>query len=125
MIPVIVDGFVATSAAAIAQAVNPEAIDHCLFAHVSAEHAHGRALAALGKVPLLDLGMRLGEGSGADGAGPVGGGWVASRRSRRGPPCLERMYYLGASLSSGFRTDFLIRSAAIAGGGGPSVATRR
>jgi nicotinate-nucleotide--dimethylbenzimidazole phosphoribosyltransferase len=64
-IPVIIDGFVATSAAAIAHAVNPEAIDHCLFAHVSGEHAHGRALAAMGQTALLDLGMRLGEGSGA------------------------------------------------------------
>jgi nicotinate-nucleotide--dimethylbenzimidazole phosphoribosyltransferase len=64
-IPVIVDGFVATAAAAIAHAVNPEAIDHCLFAHLSGEHAHARALAALGRPALLDLGMRLGEGSGA------------------------------------------------------------
>jgi len=64
-IPVIVDGFVATAAAAIAHAVNPQAIDHCLFAHVSAESAHGKVLERLGKVPLLDLGMRLGEGSGA------------------------------------------------------------
>ena len=64
-IPVIVDGFVATAAAAIAHAVNPQAIDHCLFAHVSAEAAHGRALAAMGRTGLLDLGMRLGEGSGA------------------------------------------------------------
>jgi nicotinate-nucleotide--dimethylbenzimidazole phosphoribosyltransferase len=64
-IPVIVDGFVATSAAAIAHAVNPAAIDHCVFAHVSAESAHAKALAAVGVAPLLDLGMRLGEGSGA------------------------------------------------------------
>jgi nicotinate-nucleotide--dimethylbenzimidazole phosphoribosyltransferase len=64
-IPVIVDGFVATAAAAIAHAVNPEAIDHCLFAHVSAETAHGRVLERMGVAPLLDLGMRLGEGSGA------------------------------------------------------------
>ncbi len=64
-VPVIVDGFVATSAAAIAQAVNPAAIEHCLFAHVSDESAHARALSALGVTPLLDLGMRLGEGSGA------------------------------------------------------------
>ncbi|MBI4921008.1 MAG: nicotinate-nucleotide--dimethylbenzimidazole phosphoribosyltransferase [Devosia nanyangense] len=63
--PVIVDGFVATSAAAIAHAVNPHAIDHCIFAHVSAESAHAKALAAMGVTPLLDLGMRLGEGSGA------------------------------------------------------------
>ena len=64
-IPVIVDGFVATAAAAIAHAVNPEAIDHCIFGHVSAESAHARALEQLGVTPLLDLGMRLGEGSGA------------------------------------------------------------
>ncbi|HTO28447.1 MAG TPA: nicotinate-nucleotide--dimethylbenzimidazole phosphoribosyltransferase, partial [Devosia sp.] len=64
-VPVIVDGFVATSAAAIAHAVNPASIDHCLFAHVSAEGGHIRALAAMGKKGLLDLGMRLGEGSGA------------------------------------------------------------
>jgi nicotinate-nucleotide--dimethylbenzimidazole phosphoribosyltransferase len=63
--PVIVDGFVATAAAALAHAVNPAAIDHCLFAHVSAESAHTKALARLGARPLLDLGMRLGEGSGA------------------------------------------------------------
>ncbi|MEO6012791.1 MAG: nicotinate-nucleotide--dimethylbenzimidazole phosphoribosyltransferase [Devosia sp.] len=64
-IPVVVDGFVATSAAAIAHAVNPDAIDHCLFAHVSAESAHGKVLDRMGVKPMLDLGMRLGEGSGA------------------------------------------------------------
>jgi nicotinate-nucleotide--dimethylbenzimidazole phosphoribosyltransferase len=64
-IPVVIDGFVSTAAAAVAYAINPEAIDHCLFAHVSAEHAHARALKAMGRTPLLDLGMRLGEGSGA------------------------------------------------------------
>jgi nicotinate-nucleotide--dimethylbenzimidazole phosphoribosyltransferase len=64
-IPVIVDGFVATSAAAVAHAVSPESIDHCIFGHVSAEHAHKRALDAMGKPALLSLGMRLGEGSGA------------------------------------------------------------
>ncbi len=64
-IPVIVDGFVATAAAAVAHAVHPEAIDHCIFAHVSAESAHGKALEQMGVTPLLDLGMRLGEGSGA------------------------------------------------------------
>lgn len=64
-IPVIVDGFVAAAAAAIAHAVNPEAIDHCIFAHVSAESAHAKVLEQIGVTPLLDLGMRLGEGSGA------------------------------------------------------------
>jgi len=64
-IPVIVDGFVATAAASALYAVAPGAIDHCLMAHVSAEWAHRRALETLGKAPLLDLGMRLGEGTGA------------------------------------------------------------
>ncbi|HWA17854.1 MAG TPA: nicotinate-nucleotide--dimethylbenzimidazole phosphoribosyltransferase [Devosia sp.] len=64
-IPVFVDGFVATTAAAIAHAVNPDAISHCVFGHVSAETAHARALEAMGVTPLLDLGMRLGEGTGA------------------------------------------------------------
>ena len=64
-IPVIVDGFVATAAVAVAHAVNPAALDHCVFAHVSAEQAHRRLLDAMGKTPLLSLGMRLGEGTGA------------------------------------------------------------
>ena len=64
-VPVIVDGFVTTAAAAVLHAAKPGAIDHCLFAHRSAEAAHGRALDQLGKIPLLDLKMRLGEGSGA------------------------------------------------------------
>ncbi len=64
-IPVIVDGYVATSAAAVLHAANPNALDHCLFGHVSAEPAHRRAVAIMGKAPLLDLGMRLGEGTGA------------------------------------------------------------
>jgi nicotinate-nucleotide--dimethylbenzimidazole phosphoribosyltransferase len=64
-VPVIVDGFVATSAVAVLHALDKRAVEHCLFAHVSAETAHGRALAALGVRPLLDLGMRLGEGTGA------------------------------------------------------------
>jgi nicotinate-nucleotide--dimethylbenzimidazole phosphoribosyltransferase len=64
-VPVIIDGFVATSAAAVAYAINPDAISHCLFAHVSAESGHARALHAMNQKGLLDLGMRLGEGSGA------------------------------------------------------------
>ncbi|WP_339647470.1 nicotinate-nucleotide--dimethylbenzimidazole phosphoribosyltransferase [uncultured Pelagibacterium sp.] len=64
-VPLIVDGFVATAAAAIAHAVNPASIDHCLFGHVSAEGGHARALEKMGAKPLLGLGMRLGEGSGA------------------------------------------------------------
>jgi nicotinate-nucleotide--dimethylbenzimidazole phosphoribosyltransferase len=64
-IPVIVDGFVTTAAAALLHAMRPDVIDHCLFAHRSAEAAHAAVLARLGREPLLDLGMRLGEGTGA------------------------------------------------------------
>lgn len=64
-VPVIIDGYVATAAAAILHAVDPRAIDHCMAGHRSGEAPHGEALARLGKAPLLDLGMRLGEGSGA------------------------------------------------------------
>jgi nicotinate-nucleotide--dimethylbenzimidazole phosphoribosyltransferase len=64
-VPVIVDGFVATAAAAIVLSMRPDAIDHCLFAHRSSEAAHGAVLRRLGKEPLLDLGLRLGEGTGA------------------------------------------------------------
>ncbi|MEM1377683.1 MAG: nicotinate-nucleotide--dimethylbenzimidazole phosphoribosyltransferase [Pseudomonadota bacterium] len=64
-IPVIIDGFVATSAAAVLHKANPTALDHCLIGHVSAEPAHRAAVERLGKMPLLDLGMRLGEGTGA------------------------------------------------------------
>ena len=46
-------------------ALDRGALDHCLAGHVSAEQAHAEALRRLGKTPILDLGMRLGEGSGA------------------------------------------------------------
>jgi len=62
---VLLDGYVATAAAAVLHAMRPDALDHCLAAHVSAEPAHRRLLAKIAKEPLLDLGMRLGEGSGA------------------------------------------------------------
>ncbi|MEJ8474098.1 nicotinate-nucleotide--dimethylbenzimidazole phosphoribosyltransferase [Roseibium algae] len=64
-VPVIVDGFVTTAAAAVVYAMDPKGLDHCLFAHVSAEAAHIRALNIMEKTALLDFGMRLGEGSGA------------------------------------------------------------
>jgi nicotinate-nucleotide--dimethylbenzimidazole phosphoribosyltransferase len=63
--PVLLDGFVVSSAAAILHALDPTALDHCLAGHVSAESAHGEVLRRIGKTPILDLGMRLGEGSGA------------------------------------------------------------
>ncbi|MBL8663493.1 MAG: nicotinate-nucleotide--dimethylbenzimidazole phosphoribosyltransferase [Candidatus Odyssella sp.] len=64
-IPVVLDGFVATAAAAVWAKARPGALDHCLAGHCSAEAGHRGLLARLGLVPLLDLGMRLGEASGA------------------------------------------------------------
>ncbi len=64
-IPVILDGFVATAGAAVLEKSKPGALDHCIAGHVSAEPGHRRLLRTLRKRPLLDLGMRLGEGSGA------------------------------------------------------------
>ncbi|MAZ17107.1 MAG: nicotinate-nucleotide--dimethylbenzimidazole phosphoribosyltransferase [Ahrensia sp.] len=64
-IPVIIDGYVATAAAAVLHAANPSALDHCIVGHVSAEPAHAAALEKIGKEPILSLGMRLGEGTGA------------------------------------------------------------
>ncbi|MBC6437521.1 MAG: nicotinate-nucleotide--dimethylbenzimidazole phosphoribosyltransferase [Rhodobacteraceae bacterium] len=64
-IPVILDGFVCTAAAAVLHCAVPGALDHTVAGHRSAEQAHGRLLQELGKKPLLALDMRLGEGSGA------------------------------------------------------------
>ncbi|MBY0613168.1 MAG: nicotinate-nucleotide--dimethylbenzimidazole phosphoribosyltransferase [Beijerinckiaceae bacterium] len=64
-IPVILDGYVVTAAAAILHAMDPRALDHCIAGHVSAEGAHAEVLRRLGLRPVLDLGLRLGEGSGA------------------------------------------------------------
>ncbi len=64
-VPVVLDGYVATAAAAILHALDPALLDHCLAGHVSAEGAHADVLERLGLVPLLALGMRLGEASGA------------------------------------------------------------
>ncbi len=62
---VIVDGFIATAAAAAALDMEPGVRGAMVFAHLSEEAGHGRLLAALGAEPLLSLGMRLGEGTGA------------------------------------------------------------
>lgn len=64
-IPVILDGFVTCAAAAILAKTNSSALDHCISGHVSAEPGHILLLNHLKMDPLLDLGMRLGEGSGA------------------------------------------------------------
>lgn len=70
-VPVMLDGYVVSAAALVLHALNPSALDHCLAGHVSAEPAHRALLAHLGKEPLLDLGLRLGEGSGAALAVPL------------------------------------------------------
>jgi nicotinate-nucleotide--dimethylbenzimidazole phosphoribosyltransferase len=64
-IPVVLDGFVATAAAAVWAKAQVGALDHCLAGHCSAEAGHRGLLDRLGLRPVLDLGMRLGEASGA------------------------------------------------------------
>ena len=64
-IPVLLDGFACTAAAAVLLAADAKALDHCVVAHCSAEPGHRKLLERIGKKPLLDLGMRLGEASGA------------------------------------------------------------
>jgi nicotinate-nucleotide--dimethylbenzimidazole phosphoribosyltransferase len=64
-IPVILDGYVVCAAAAILHALDERALDNCIAGHLSAEGAHKEVLRRLGKKPLLNLGLRLGEGSGA------------------------------------------------------------
>jgi nicotinate-nucleotide--dimethylbenzimidazole phosphoribosyltransferase len=68
---IVVDGFITTAAVALAAAIAPPVLQRCVFAHGSAENGHARWLALLGAVPLLDLGLRLGEGSGAALAWPL------------------------------------------------------
>lgn len=63
-IPVILDGFICTAAAACLEVSAKGALDHAVAGHVSVEPGHGKLLKELGKEPLLALGMRLGEGSG-------------------------------------------------------------
>jgi nicotinate-nucleotide--dimethylbenzimidazole phosphoribosyltransferase len=70
-LPVLVDGFIATCAALVAVRCCPGAAEWLLFAHASAEPGHGRLLQALAAEPILSLGMRLGEGSGAAVALPL------------------------------------------------------
>ncbi len=64
-VPVLLDGYVCTAAAAVLAKLAPGGLDHCLVAHASAEPGHRKLMAAIGKAPLFDLGMRLGEASGA------------------------------------------------------------
>jgi len=62
---IVVDGFITTAALLLARLINPGVIDYCIFAHTSGESGHTRMLEYLNATPLLNLGMRLGEGTGA------------------------------------------------------------
>jgi nicotinate-nucleotide--dimethylbenzimidazole phosphoribosyltransferase len=70
-LPIVVDGFIATAAALAAVRMAPTCRPWMLFAHRSHERGHARLLQALDATPLLDLGLRLGEGSGAAAAIPL------------------------------------------------------
>jgi nicotinate-nucleotide--dimethylbenzimidazole phosphoribosyltransferase len=64
-LPIVIDGFIATAAAAIAQRIRPGLRDYMFFGHRSAEGGHSIVLEIMGARPILDLAMRLGEGTGA------------------------------------------------------------
>ncbi len=68
---VLVDGFICGAAALVAARVAPAFLDYAVFCHASAEPGHKAQMAALGAKPLVDLGMRLGEGTGAAVAWPL------------------------------------------------------
>lgn len=70
-VPILVDGFISSAAALAACRICPSAADWMLLAHASAEPGHRAMVEAIGLRPLLDLGMRLGEGSGAAAAVPL------------------------------------------------------
>ena len=64
-IPVMLDGFICCASALVVQKLDPDGLAHCQIAHRSKEPGHARMIEAMGFEPILDLGMRLGEGSGA------------------------------------------------------------
>jgi nicotinate-nucleotide--dimethylbenzimidazole phosphoribosyltransferase len=70
-VPVVLDGLIAGSAALVAQSLAPASVEHCFAGHRSSEPGHAVALARLGLRPLVDLDLRLGEGTGAVLAWPL------------------------------------------------------
>ena len=68
---IVVDGFIASAAALVAVHLCPLVLEYCIFSHCSDEHGHKHMINALGVTPLLQLGLRLGEGSGAAVAMPL------------------------------------------------------
>lgn len=68
---IVVDGFITNAALLVAHALRPEVLDYCVFSHCSAEPGHRKQMAYLGVEPLLQLDLRLGEGTGAALAFPV------------------------------------------------------
>jgi nicotinate-nucleotide--dimethylbenzimidazole phosphoribosyltransferase len=68
---IVVDGFIASAAVLVASTLAPTVLQRCIFAHRSGERGHSLLLAHLNAEPLLDLGLRLGEGSGAALAWPL------------------------------------------------------
>lgn len=77
---ILVDGFIVTSALLVAARLQPAVLDYCVFSHCSDEHGHRRMLAHLDARPLLNLGLRLGEGTGCALALPLLGAAVAFLR---------------------------------------------
>lgn len=76
-VPVVLDGYIAGSAALVAQALHPAVVGYLLAGHRSAEYGHTAALQQLGLRPLVDLDLRLGEGTGAVLAAPMVSGAAA------------------------------------------------
>ncbi len=68
---IVVDGFIASSAVLVASKIEPAVLDYCIFSHRSDEQGHSLMLRGMGADPLLDLKLRLGEGSGAALAWPL------------------------------------------------------
>ena len=68
---IVVDGFITTAVILVAHAMQPTVLQRCVFAHRSGERGHGLMLEKLNAKPLLDMGLRLGEGSGAALAWPL------------------------------------------------------